>query len=237
MDPRVTVIEKRLANVKRLIAVGGGKGGIGKSSVASVLALTLAKAGRKVGLLDLDFCGPSAHVILGIKDVYPTEEKGVHPPEIHGIKFMSIIYYAGDNPSPLRGIDISNAIIELLAITQWGELDFLIVDMPPGTGDSTLDTIRLISRMEFLIVTTRSKVALETVKKAVQMLKELQVPIIGIVENMRMARSPAVKEAAEQARIPFLGAIDFDSGMEEALGNANKLLKSRFAHDLPTVST
>jgi ATP-binding protein involved in chromosome partitioning len=236
MDPRLTVIEKRLANVKRLIAVGGGKGGIGKSSVASILALTLAKAGHKVGLLDLDFCGPSAHVILGIKDVYPTEEMGVHPPEIHGIRFMSIIYYAGDNPSPLRGIDISNAIIELLAITQWGELDFLVIDMPPGTGDSTLDAIRLMKRMEFLIVTTRSKVALETVKKAVQMLKELQVPIVGIVENMRMAQSGNVEETAKQTGIPFLGAIDFDTDMEQALGNVQELLKTDFAHDLQAIS-
>ena len=153
----MNIIDKRLENIKRLIAVGGGKGGIGKSLTASTLALTLSKLGYKVGLLDLDFCGPSTHIILGIKGIYPKEEKGIIPPEIYGIRFMSIIYYAGDNPSPLRGTDISNAIIELLAITQWGELDFLIIDMPPGIGDPILDTIRLIKRVNFLIITTQSR--------------------------------------------------------------------------------
>ncbi|RLF93197.1 ATP-binding protein, partial [Thermococci archaeon] len=150
MDPRLNIIDERLKNIKKVIAVSGGKGGIGKSSVASVLSLNLSKMGYRVGLLDMDFCGPSTHIILGIKDIYPEEDKGVIPPQSHGIKFMSIIYYAGDNPSPLRGVDISNALIELLAVTLWGELDFLIIDMPPGIGDAILDVIRLIKKIEFL---------------------------------------------------------------------------------------
>ncbi|MCK5023812.1 MAG: P-loop NTPase, partial [Candidatus Aenigmarchaeota archaeon] len=143
MDPRLEIIDRRLEKIKKIVAVSGGKGGIGKSSAASTLALMLSKAGHKVGLLDLDFSSPSTHVILGIEDLYPVEEKGIIPPEIYGIKYMSIIYYTGDNPSPLRGGDISNAIIELLAITRWEELDFLVIDMPPGIGDIALDTIRL----------------------------------------------------------------------------------------------
>jgi ATP-binding protein involved in chromosome partitioning len=158
LDPRLEVIDKRLENVKTLVPVSGVKGGIGKSLVASTLALTLSEMGYRVGLMDLDFSGPSTHIILGISGVYPEEERGIVPPDVHGIKFLSIIYYAGDNPSPLRGVDISNAMIELLAITQWGSLDFLIVDMPPGIGDIILDTIRLMKRAEFLIVTTPSKV-------------------------------------------------------------------------------
>ncbi|MCK4321585.1 P-loop NTPase, partial [candidate division WOR-3 bacterium] len=151
MDPRLRIIDKRLKNIKTMIAISGGKGGIGKSLVASTLSLILSKLGYKVGLLDLDFCGPSTHIVLGIRGIYPKEEKGIIPPEIYGIKFMSIIYYAGDNPSPLRGIDISNAIIELLAITRWGPLDFLIIDVPPGIGDTTLDIIRLMKKTGFLI--------------------------------------------------------------------------------------
>ena len=193
MDPRLEIIDKRLKNIKRLIVVSGGKGGIGKSLIASTLTLTLSRSGYKVGLLDLDFCGPSAHVILGIKGIYPKEEKGIIPPEIYGIRFLSIIYYAGDNPSPLRGVDISNAIIELLAITQWGSLDFLIIDMPPGISDATLDVIRLMKRAEFLIVTTQSKVALETVKKVLKILKELRFPIIGVIENMRVSKASCKK--------------------------------------------
>jgi len=108
VDPRLEIIDKRLEEVKALIPVSGGKGGIGKSSVASTLALILAELGYKVGLLDLDFSGPSDHIILGRSGVQPEEEKGIIPPEVHGIRFLSIIYYAGDNPAPLRGIDISN---------------------------------------------------------------------------------------------------------------------------------
>ena len=134
MEVRTSVIERRLKNINRIIAVASGKGGVGKSLVASTLALNLAKKGHKVGLLDLDLYGPSSHIILGVKDVFPKEEKGNIPPKIHGINFMSIIYFTEDKPSPFRGIDISNIIIELLAITQWGKLDYLIIDMPQELG-------------------------------------------------------------------------------------------------------
>ncbi len=232
MDPRLTIIDKRLEKIKRLIAVGGGKGGIGKSLTASTLALSLSNAGYKVGLLDLDFCSPSAHTILGIKGVYPEEEKGIIPPEIYGIRFMSIIYYTEDNPSPLRGIDISNTIIELLAITQWGELDFLIIDMPPGIGDSILDTIRLMKRVEFLIVTTQSKIALATVKKVLQLLTELKIPIIGILENMKLARASHTEEQLKEFNVPFWGTIKFDENLEDSLGDVNKLSKTDFSQHI-----
>jgi len=232
MDPRLGIIDKRLIGIKRLIAISGGKGGIGKSSVAATLALTLSKSGFKVGLLDLDFCGPSTHIILGIRGIYPKEEKGIIPPEIYGIKFMSIIYYAGDNPSPLRGIDISNAIIELLAITRWGSLDFLIIDMPPGIGDTTLDTIRLIKKTEFLIITTQSKMALETVKKVLKMLKELGVPIVGVIENMKIRESSFVMEQIKTFNVPFLGSINFDENLEDSIGNVNQLIETNFAQNI-----
>ena len=160
IEPRTSVIDKRLRNIKRIISVASGKGGVGKSLVASSLALSLSRKGYKTGLMDLDLYGPSSHIILGVKDVYPQEEKGIVPPEVHGIRFMSIVYYTDDKPSPFRGTDISNIIIELLAITQWGSLDFLIIDMPPGIGDETLDVIRFIKDSKFLVVTTPSKVCL-----------------------------------------------------------------------------
>jgi ATP-binding protein involved in chromosome partitioning len=232
VDPRLEIIDKRLENIKRLIPVSGGKGGIGKSLVAATLALTLSEFGYKVGLLDLDFSGPSAHIILGISGVHPKEGKGIIPPKIYGIKFLSIIYYAGDNPSPLRGIDVSNAMIELLAITQWGSLDFLIIDMPPGIGDVTLDAIRLMKRAEFLIVTTPSKVVLETVKKTLAILVESAVPIIGVIENMKTSASSLVVEQIKPFNVPFLGEISFDKHLEDALGNVDRLLKTDFARDL-----
>ena len=241
MDPRLSIIDYRLKNINRLIAISGGKGGIGKSLTASTLALSLSKLGYMVGLLDLDFCGPSTHIILGVKvggvseGIYPKEEKGVIPPVVYGIKFMSIVYYAGDNPSPLRGIDISNAMIELLTITQWGSLDFLIIDMPPGMGDAILDTIRLIKRAEFLVLTTGSKLALETGKKLLKLLKELGTPIIGVIENMCITNSSIVQKEIEKFNTKFLGVIDFDRALEDSLGDVNKLLETQFAQDVEKI--
>ena len=235
MDPRLTIIERRLKDIKRIIAVSGGKGGVGKSLTASVMALIFSRLGYKTGLLDLDFGGPSIHTVLGLKGALPREEKGIIPPDAHGIKFMSIIHYAGDNPSPIRGIDISNAMIELLAITRWGRLDFLIIDMPPGIGDSTLDVIRLLKRAEFLIITTESRVTLDVVKKLLNLLKELKAPIIGIIENMRLTRSSFLSKEIGALDVPFLGEKDFDSGLEDAIGNVDDILKTRFAESMKEI--
>ena len=236
MDPRIEVIDKRLKDVKRIIAVAGGKGGIGKSSVSSTLALILTKMGHKVGLFDMDFSGPSSHIILGIKDyAFPKEDKGIVPSKYYGIKFMSIINFSGENPSPLRGIDITNAIIEFLAITQWDSLDYLIIDMPPGIGDTTLDIIGIIKKAEFLLVTTPSRVAFETVKKSLQLLLELKVQIIGIIENMKFKKSLSIKEQVKYLKIPFLGEIYFDKDFEDSVGNINKLNNTDFVKSLKEI--
>lgn len=236
MDPRIEVIEKRLKDVKRIIAVSGGKGGIGKSSVASTLGLILSKMGHKVGLFDLDFSGPSSHIILGIKGYnFPKEDKGIVPSEYYGIKFMSIISFSGEKPSPLRGVDISNAIIELFAITQWGSLDYLIIDMPPGIGDATLDIIRVIKRTEFLLVTTPSKLSIQTVKKSLQLLLELKVPIIGVIENMANSENLFVRNQLEHLNINYLGKIYFDKDFEDAIGDVNKLYNTNFAKSLKEI--
>ncbi len=232
MDARISVIDKRLKNIKRIISVASGKGGVGKSLVASSLALNLSKKGFKVGLLDLDLYGPSSHIILGVKDVFPKEEKGIIPPNVHGINFMSIVYFTEDKPSPFRGIDISNIIIELLAITQWGSLDFLIIDMPPGIGDETLDVIRLIKKSEFLVVSTPSKVALGAVSKLLKILKELKIPIIGVLENMSMTKSSFIKNEIDSMDLLYLGCISFDKNLEESIGKTNKLLETDFMKNL-----
>jgi len=233
MDPRVAIIEHRLDGIKRIIAVASGKGGVGKSVTASLLALILAKRGYHVGLLDLDLYGPSSHIILGIDvDEYPSEDKGIIPPERHGIRFMSIVYYSKEHPTPLRGEDVTNAIIEVLAITRWGNLDFLIIDMPPGIGDETLDIIRLIKKSEFLVVTTPSKVALQTVVKLVKLLKELNVPIIGVIENMKFDDSAYVKDTVSELGVKYLGYVPFDKSFEDAVGSAEKLMKTDVAKKL-----
>jgi len=236
MDVRLSVIDKRLQKINRIIAVASGKGGVGKSLVASTLALNLSKKGYKVGLLDLDLYGPSSHVILGINDFsFPEEEKGILPHKIDDISFMSIVYFTQDKPAPLRGTDISNIIIELLAITQWGELDYLIIDMPPGIGDETLDVIRLVKKSEFLVVTTPSKVAMGAVSKLLLILKELNLPVIGVVENMKMTEGDYIKDSVKKYDMVYLNAICFDKDLEDSIGIPDKLVNTIFMKDLSNI--
>jgi ATP-binding protein involved in chromosome partitioning len=226
-DPRTAIINERLKHIHRIIAVSSGKGGVGKSLIATTLALALAQKGYKVGLFDLDFTSPSTHLLLGAKDAQPVEEKGLVPPQVEGLTCMSLVYYSGNQAAPLRGADTSNALIELLAITLWGKLDFLVLDNPPGIGDAMLDLVRLVPRAEFLIVTTPSQLAFETVKKQVHLLQELKVPIVGVVENMKRAEAKTVQEQTEKLGIKFLSEIPYDDAVEEAIGNPKKLLATK----------
>jgi len=228
IDPRPGLIGRRLEGVDEIIAVSSGKGGVGKSMVASTLALHLADAGHSVGLLDLDFTSPATHVILGIHGLFPEEAYGIIPPVAHGIKYMSITHFALDKPTPLRGADVSDAIIELLAITLWGDLDCLVIDMPPGLGDATLDVIRFVEGIRFLVVTTPSKVSYETVRKQLALLKRLRVPVLGVIENMARAPSDYISLNVENDVVPYLGAIGYDEGLEEALGDEARLKGTKF---------
>lgn len=235
MEPRTSVIEKRLKNIKRIIAVASGKGGVGKSLVASSLALHLAHQGHRVGLLDLDLYGPSSHIILGVTNVSPTEKQGIIPPTVHGISFMSIVYFTEEKPSPFRGVDISNIILELLAITQWGTLDFLIIDMPPGIGDETLDVIRYMKTSEFLVVTTPSKVAMGAVGKLLKILIEMNKPLLGVIENMTMTDSLYIQEEVDKLHVRYLGNIRFDENLEDAIGKTDCLIKTQAMKNLATI--
>ena len=229
MDPRTTVIDDRIRRINRIVSVSSGKGGVGKSLVATTLSLMLARGGFKVGLFDLDFTSPSTHLIMGIKGVQPKEEKGIIPPIVNGLKYMSLIYFSGDQAAPLRGADVSNALIELLSVTQWGELDFLIIDMPPGISDAVLDLVRLIKRIEFLIVTTPSSLAFETVKKQIRLLHDLHVPIIGVVENMKINKTTKIKKETKRIGAKYLAELPYDPEVEEAIGDLAKLLETVFA--------
>jgi ATP-binding protein involved in chromosome partitioning len=227
-DPRLAIIPSRFNKVKRIIAVSSGKGGVGKSMVAVALALSLRDHGHNVGLLDLDFTSPSTHVILGVEGLYPEEEKGITPPVAQGLSYMSIVHYSTDEPVPLRGVDASNAIIELLAITRWEELDYLIIDMPPGIGDATLDMLRLIPRIEFLVVTTPSQLAYESVRKLLVLLKDQKIPTIGVVENMVVKQTDYIKNEIHKIGTRYLGAIHHDAMVEAAIGHPEKLETTRF---------
>ena len=235
IDPREIAINARLENVKRIVPVVSGKGGVGKSLVSTTLALALAGKGYKVGLLDLDFHGASDHVILGFEPgEFPEEDKGVVPHTVHGIKFMTIAYYTEDRPTPLRGKEVSDALIELLTITRWDELDYLVIDMPPGLGDQLLDVLRFLKRGEFLVVATPSKLALNVVRKLIQLLLEEKHRVLGIVENMRLLSEQLddekdVEALAKEFGIPYLGGIPFYPDLDSRIGNIEKLMKTEFA--------
>lgn len=232
LDPRPGVVERRLAAVERVIAVTGGKGGIGKSMVSSCLAATLARQGKDTGLLDLDLTGPCDHLILGVDTPFPEEEYGLVPPLADGVRFMSVSYFTGPEAVPLRGADVSNAVIELLTIVQWGALDYLVIDMPPGLGDALLDIVRLLHRSEFLVVATSSRVVIQTVQRTLHLLNQVQVPVLGIVENMQRAATPAVFQLARELGVPFWGSLPFDDSLEEATGQAAALVQTRFGRAL-----
>ena len=232
IDPREIAINARLENVKRIIPVVSGKGGVGKSLVSTTLALALAERHR-VGLLDLDFHGASDHVILGFEPKeFPEEDRGVVPPTVHGIKFMTIAYYTEDRPTPLRGKEISDALIELLTITRWDELDYLIIDMPPGLGDQLLDVLRFLKRGEFLVVATPSKLALNVVEKLIQLLLEEKHKILGVVENMKLDEEEDVKKLAERYGVPYLISIPFYPDLDAKVGNVGELMKTEFAEKI-----
>jgi len=227
-DPRLAIIERRFDKVGKVIAVSSGKGGVGKSMVATSLALNLRDKGYKVGLLDLDFTSPATHVILGVEGLYPEEEYGIIPPLAHDMRYMSITYYSLDEPAPLRGMDVSNAIIELLAITKWGELDYLVVDMPPGIGDATLDTIRLVPKLEFVVVTIPSRVAYQSVRRLLVLFKNMGINVTGVIENMVMKKTDYIESELKKIDIEYLGSLDYCEELELALGDPEKLRKTDF---------
>lgn len=232
IDPRVSVIEERLVGIGRVIAVSGGKGGVGKSVVSSCLALGLARSGARVGLLDLDLSSPCQHVILGAGRAFPKEDGGLVPPSVHGIRLMSMSFFSKDRPLPLRGADISSAMIELLAVTRWGELDVLVVDMPPGLSDAALDVVRLIGRAESVLVTTPSRVSFSAVERMIRLLQELDAGMMGVLENMRRDGASFVEAKAVKAGAPYLGAVRFDPALEGAIGSPERLLACAAAGDL-----
>ncbi len=226
MDPRTSVIDKRIEG-KRIIAVSGAKGGIGKSLVSCLTALNLTNMGYRVGLLDLDFSSPSDHTIIGVNDIQPDEKNGIIPPKVYGIRFMSIFFYSGNKPSPLRGLDVTNIIREIFCITKWEDVDVIIIDMPPGMGEPVLDMINTIKNMEFVVLTTPSKLSINTVNKFISLLDDFRVPILGVIENMRLKKS---SECFFGER--FLGSIKFDLDLEESIGNPEALSKTNFSREL-----
>jgi len=235
-DPRLLVIGKRLSRIKKIIPIMSSKGGVGKTLIASLSAFELARRGYRTGLLDLDFTNPSTHIVLGIEPekLEIIEEKGVLPPEVHGIKYMTMAIYVGDNPSPLRGEAINDAFLEILAITRWGDLDYLLIDTPPGLSDVQLDLLSYLGdKVSPLIIGTPSPLSVKSIEKMIIVLKEGGYNILGVIENMSPEKHLA--QLAEKHGIKYLGSIPYDEEIDRYLGDLERISKTRFMSSLKKI--
>jgi ATP-binding protein involved in chromosome partitioning len=206
----------RLATVSHVIAVGAGKGGVGKSTVAVNLALALAREGLSVGLLDADIYGPSLPILLGVEDgarrVGMTPERQIVPLEAHGLSLVSFGFFLSEgSPVVWRGLMVAKAIKQFARGVAWPQLDALIVDLPPGTGDVPLSLAQAIELSGAVVVTQPARVATAEAKKAVQMFAALEVPVLGVVENMTgVFGTSAGRTVSADLGVPFLGSVPFD---------------------------
>src|SRR6266704_3345489 len=182
--------------VKNIIAVSSGKGGVGKSTVAVNLAVSLALDGARVGLMDADVYGPNVPIMLGASQARPeVEENKLIPVEAYGVKLISMaVLQPGDKPLIVRGPILHGLVKQFLSDVKWGELDYLIVDMPPGTGDVQLSLAQLVPVQGAVLVTTPQEVAMADVRKAFNMFEQVHIPVLGIVENMSYFVCPNCSE-------------------------------------------
>lgn len=218
--------EEILPGVKNIVAVASGKGGVGKSTICVNLAVALARTGARVGLLDTDVYGPSIPIMMGVKEQPEMEEQKLIPIEKYGVRLMSLGFLISeDTPLIWRGPMVMKAVEQLLTDVQWGELDYLLVDLPPGTGDVQLTLAQKVPLTGAVIVTTPQEVALLDVVRGVSMFRKLNVPILGVIENMSFFLCPHCggrseifshgggETASRKFEVPFLGEVPIDLGI------------------------
>ena len=205
--------EKIKLPIKTIVAVGSGKGGVGKSTVAANLAVALAQSGASVGLLDADIYGPNIPTLMGINELPPPQGETLVPALAHGVRLMSMGFLIGEEePLVWRGPMIHGALRQLLSDVAWGELDYLVVDLPPGTGDAQLSVAQLVPLTGGVVVTTPQQLSVSDARRGVGAFQKLGVPVLGIVENMSgdIFGSGGGERAAAEMRVPFLGRIPLD---------------------------
>ncbi|MGA8868315.1 MAG: Mrp/NBP35 family ATP-binding protein [Candidatus Sulfotelmatobacter sp.] len=213
-----------LPGVDAIIAVGSGKGGVGKTTLAVNLAVALAKMGHKVGLLDADVYGPNVPLMLGV-NAQPrmVGENRIEPLEAFGLKVISVGFLnPGDKPIIWRGPMLHQIVRQFLSLVEWGHLDYMIVDLPPGTGDIALSLVQSVPLTGAVVVSTPSDVSLQDARKAIEMFRQMKVDIVGVVENMSFFTCPhcnheidifsrgGAEKMAQQFGVSFLGSIELD---------------------------
>jgi ATP-binding protein involved in chromosome partitioning len=225
MDAKVPVGHKKSdhKNIKNVIAVASGKGGVGKSTVAVNLAVTLAQKGAKVGLLDADIYGPNIPTMMGVDSLGgTTEDQKILPGEGHGVKVISIGFMVRPEQALIwRGPMLHSAIKQFISDVEWGDLDYLVIDLPPGTGDVQLSLSQTLELQGGLIVTLPQQVSLDDALRGINMFQELKVPLFGVVENMSYLETPdgermdifgtgGGEKLAEMTGVPYIGGIPID---------------------------
>jgi ATP-binding protein involved in chromosome partitioning len=239
-----------LPGISKIVAIGSGKGGVGKTTVAVNLAIALAKLGQRVGLIDADIYGPNVPLMMGSSE-QPKVAPGnrIEPNLAHGVKSISVGYLSpGDKPMVWRGPMLHQVIRQFLQEVNWGELDYLLIDLPPGTGDVVISLVQTVPLTGAVVVSTPSDVALQDARKALQMFAEVNVEVLGIVENMSRFICPhchqeidifsrgGAERTAHQLNVPFLGSIELlsaireggDSGKPVALAGAENTQAAEF---------
>lgn len=213
--------------IRNAIAIASGKGGVGKSTVAVNVAVGLARSGARVGLLDADIYGPNIPTMMGVKHLPPGTEEKLYPAEAYGVKLMSIGFLVrGDQPLIWRGPMLHSAIRQFLTDVEWGELDYLVVDLPPGTGDAALSLMQSMPLSGGIIVTLPQQVSLEDARRGLEMFRQLNVPVFGVVENMSYLELPdgtrmdifgsgGGERLARESEVPFIGAIPMDATVRQ----------------------
>ena len=219
-----------LPGVGAIIAVGSGKGGVGKTTLAVNLAIVLSKLGHKVGLLDADVYGPNVPLMLGL-NAQPKVlgDNRIEPLEAHGLKVISVGFLnPGDKPLIWRGPMLHSIIKQFLGSVVWGELDYLVVDLPPGTGDVALSLIQTVPLTGAIVVSTPSDVSLQDARKAIEMFRQMKVDLVGMVENMSYFVCPhcnhqtdifsrgGAEKTAEQFGVSYLGEVQLDPDIRKA---------------------
>ena len=224
-----------LPGVDTIIAVGSGKGGVGKTTLAVNLAIVLAKLGHKVGLLDADVYGPNVPLMLGISGQPKIGgDNRITPLEVHGLKVISVGFLnPGDKPLIWRGPMLHSIIRQFLGSVEWGQLDYLVVDLPPGTGDVSLSLIQTVPLTGAIVVSTPSDVSLQDARKAIEMFRQMKVDVVGMVENMSYFVCPhchqqtdifsrgGAEKTASQFEVAYLGAVQLDPELRKA-GDSGK---------------
>lgn len=222
--------------IRNAIAIASGKGGVGKSTVAVNTAVVLAQSGAKVGLLDADIYGPNIPTMMGVDHLPPAQESKMIPAEAHGVKLMSIGFLVkADQPLIWRGPMLHSAIRQFLSDVDWGELDYLIVDLPPGTGDAPLSLVQSLPLSGGVIVTLPQQVSLDDARRSLEMFRQLSVDVLGVVENMSYLELPngdrmdifgggGGQRLADESGVPFIGAIPMDPAVREGGDNGKPVV-------------